>query len=258
MIRRLKLPRQAKLLFWQLLARTPFEIRRCLPAVTLKPLDLVLAGYDARGEKVTIVQVGACDGVKHDPIHQFVARGRSRAILLEPNPFAFARLQLNYAGTPNVTLIQTAIGEQDGEANLYRTKRTDEKSSELDWVVEIASFYREHLEQHGLKAHEIERISVPCRSLSSLAAELGLSKIDLLQIDAEGFDAAVVRMALKLAVRPDCINFEHVHLSTADRKPLFEMLKASGYLLSYDDENLLALRASLQEATTRQQTAVGA
>lgn len=155
-------------------------------------------------------------------------------------------------------LIQTAIGEQDGEANLYRTKRTDKKSSELDWVVEIASFYREHLEQHGLKADEIERISVPCRSLSSLAAELGLSKIDLLQIDAEGFDAAVVRMALKLAVRPDCINFEHVHLSTADRKPLFEMLKASGYLLSYDDENLLALRASLPQATRREQTAVGA
>ena len=73
-----------------------------------------------------------------------------------------------------------------------------------------------------------------CRSLSSVATELNLGRIEsCLQIDAEGFDAAVVRMALKMPSRPSCINFEHRHLKPADRHPLFDLLTAHGYLLGY-------------------------
>jgi len=224
---------------------TPFDIRRRLPAASLTPLDLVLNSYDARGEQITIVQVGACDGVTSDPIRHHVKRGCARAVLIEPNPLAFARLQANYAGIPNVTLVPAAIGEVDGEAYLYRVKNTQKSDSQVDLTLELASFYREHLERHGKKAHEIERITVPSRTLSSLVTELGLTKIDLLQIDVEGFDAAIVRMALKIPVRPDCINFEHVHLTREDRKPLFDLLEAHGYLLGYDSWNILAVQLSL-------------
>jgi hypothetical protein len=92
---------------------------------------------------------------------------------------------------------------------------------------------------------------VPCRSLSSLVVDLGLTKIDLLQVDAEGFDAAVVRMALKMRVRPDCINFEHRHLKPADRKPLFDLLEANDYLCAYGDWDLLALRGPVVEEMKR-------
>ena len=75
-----------------------------------------------------------------------------------------------------------------------------------------------------------------------------MTTIDLLQIDAEGFDAAVVRMALEMPVRPSCINFEHKHLKRADRRPLFDLLQASDYLVSYDEWNILALqKVSLEE-----------
>jgi FkbM family methyltransferase len=224
---------------------TPFEIRRRLPVVTLDPLDLLLATYEARAEKITLLQVGACDGINNDPIHDHVIKGSTRAILIEPNPFAFARLEKTYAGLPSVTLIQTAIGERDGEANLYRLKKTGKLDSEVDWSLQFASFSRAHLVHLGIKPDQIERITVPCRSLSSLVAELGLTKINLLQIDTEGFDATVVRMALKLLIRPDCINFEHAHLRMEDRQPLFDLLKANGYLLGYDAWNILALQVPL-------------
>ena len=174
-------------------------------------------------------------------------RDSTRTILIEPNPFAFARLQKTYAGMPNVALIQTAIADHDGETQLYRVRNTGKSDSEVDLSLQVASFYKKHLEHHGRKAHEIEQITVPCRSLPSLVAELGLTRIDLLQIDVEGFDAAVVRMALKMPVRPDCINFEHLHLSKADRQPLFDLLKANGYLLGYDDWNILAVQTPLLE-----------
>src|ERR1700722_10172333 len=79
----------------------PFEIRRRLPRFTLKPLDLILASYDTRGGAVTILQVGACDGISNDPIHRHVAKGLTRAILVEPNPYSFTRLQATYEGLPN-------------------------------------------------------------------------------------------------------------------------------------------------------------
>lgn len=224
------------------MTKSPFEIRRRLPAVTLEPLHLILDNFSARKKNLTIVQVGACDGVTNDPIRDQVAKDSTRAILIEPNPFAFDTLQKVYAGQPNVTLIQAAIGDKDGEAPMYRVKRTEKTDPEVDLTLQIASFYKEHLERHGKKDYEIERITVACRSLSSLVAELGLTQIDLLQIDAEGFDAAVVRMALKLPVRPNCINFEHVHLVAQDRQPLFDLLEENGYLLGYDAWNILALR----------------
>lgn len=237
--------RRMKIWFRWLLAKTPFDLRRRLPPITLEPLDLILANYEIRGQGMTILQVGACDGVNNDPIHHCVTRASTRAILIEPNPLAFSRLRQTYSGLPNVTLVQAAIGERDGEAYLYRVKSTGISDEEIDLTLQLASFSREHLEYHGKKAHEIERIAVPCRTLASLVDELGLEKIDLLQIDAEGFDANVVRMALSMPILPDCINFEHIHLPNADRRTLFDLLKASGYALGYDDWNILALRETL-------------
>jgi FkbM family methyltransferase len=240
-----------KHLLREMMAKTPFEVRRSLPVVSLEPLELVLANYDARGEMITILQVGACDGSTYDPIYHYVAKGSARAILIEPNPYAFDRLQRNYEGLPNVTLIPIAIGEHDGDAHLYRVKKADKTDPNADFTLGFTSFYREHVEHHVTKTDEIERITVPCRSLSSLVVDLGLTKIDLLQVDAEGFDAAVVRMALKMRVRPDCINFEHRHLKPADRKPLFDLLEANDYLCAYGDWDLLALRGPVVEEMKR-------
>jgi FkbM family methyltransferase len=239
--------RRLKLLLNQIMEHTPFDLRRTLPVITLDPLDLLLSSYRARGEEINIVQVGACDGSNNDPINHYVRQGMARAVLIEPNPFAFARLQKAYAGAEGVTLIQSAVGTHDGETFLYRVKKVDKMDSEVDLTLQVASFYREHLESHGKKPSEIEKIAVPCRSLFSLVSELGLTKIDLLQIDAEGFDAAVVRMALEMQITPTCINFEHIHLVSADRRPLFKLLKEKGYLLGFDAWNILAVKESLMQ-----------
>lgn len=223
----------------------PFEIRRCLPVITLEPLDLLLANHSHFGEGITIVQVGACDGVTNDPIWHALTRPSNRAILIEPNPLAFARLKAAYVDNPNITCIQAAIGQQDGEAYLYRVKLSGSSDASADQSLQISSFYKEHLEKHGRKGDDIERITVPCRTLPSLLSEFGVKKVDLLQIDAEGFDAAVVRMAMEMPAKPNCINFEHIHLKGPDRKPLFKLLDNNNYLLSYDEWNILAMQRSL-------------
>lgn len=226
------------------MADMPFEISRALPDITLEPLDLVLASYFTLDRGMTIVQVGACDGITNDPVRRIATRTSTRAILIEPNPAAFDRLQRAYAGLTNVQCIQAAIGERDGEAYLYRVRNSPAAEAGTDLTLQISSFYREHLEKHGKKPQDIERITVSCRTLPTLVAELGLGQIDLLQIDTEGFDAVVVRMAVEMSVRPNCINFEHIHLKEPDRRPLFRLLKERDYLLCYDEWNILAMQRS--------------
>lgn len=221
--------------------------KRKLPEVTVRPLDLLLAILDHGGEETTIVQVGACDGITRDPLHHYIVKGRTKAFLLEPNPQAFVRLQKAYAGVENATLIEAAIGDHDGEAALYRLKSSNNPGLDDDLGLQISSFSRDHLLKHGARQNAIERISVPCCTLSSLADKFGLTHINLLQIDAEGFDAEVVMMALGLKVRPDAINFEHVHLRAADRESVFDALRAAGYCFGCDDWNILAIQESLFE-----------
>jgi FkbM family methyltransferase len=231
-----------------ILRRTPFEVRRRMPVPTLAPSDLLLARYLASRQPVTLVQIGACDGEMLDPVGEFARKGCARAILIEPNPLAFVRLQRAYAGVANATLVQTAIGDRDGEVPFYRHKATDKRPDERDTSLAFSSFNRAHLLQHGFAEGEIECITVPCRTLRSLAVEHGLARIDFLQIDAEGYDAVIVRQALQLPVLPDCINFEHVNLSHEDRRTVFSELAAKDYLLGYDRMNTLGLQKAVLES----------
>jgi len=232
-----------------LMTMTPYEIRnrrKILPANSLYALSLILAYYRARGGTTTIMQVGACDGAD-DPLVQFILAGGTRSVLIEPNPAAFALLQKSYEGVPNVTLIQTAIGDKDGEAYLYRVRDSASRSTKLSPILGLSSFDRTHLIRYGIPADQIERITVPCRTLAGLVAELGLPQIDLLLIDTEGFDAEVVRMALAMPVRPSCIECEHSHLPPKVRMPMFAALEAEGYLIGHDTWNMVALQKKVLE-----------
>jgi FkbM family methyltransferase len=235
-----------------LMAMTPYEIRsrwKIVPDQTLYALSLVLAYYRIRGETVTIVQVGACDGVEtDDPIRDFIYLGKTRSILIEPNPVAFALLQKTYAGVPGVTLVQAAISDKDGEAFLYRVKDGDTRGTKKNPLLGISSFDRNHLTKRHIPDDQIERLTVPCRTLAGLVAEFGLTKIDLLQIDVEGYDAEVVRMALAMPVRPECIECEHNNLPPAVRGPMFARLEAENYLVATNTWNLVALQKDVLEA----------
>jgi FkbM family methyltransferase len=237
--------RSIKRLLVHFMALTPYNIRRRLPTITLDPLEVLLTSSWACEECLNIIQVGACDGTSSDPIHQYLKSGTARAILIEPNPSAFQRLERAYSGVPGIILIQAALGKRDGEATLYRVKESGKTASEIDWSLQFASFSRAHVKRHGVRADRIEAITVPCRTISSLIKQHGMSKIDVLQIDAEGFDASIVRAALKLPMLPKCINFEHSHLALFERNPLYDSLKSNGYLLCYDSWNILAIQRNL-------------
>ena len=53
-----------------------------------------------------MIQVGANDGIMCDPLRRYLAPTRGQelhAVLIEPIPFYFQRLQDLYAGYPNIS-----------------------------------------------------------------------------------------------------------------------------------------------------------
>ena len=218
---------------------------RHLPDPTFDCVQLALAYFIRSGLSGTFVQVGACDGKSGDPVHGLVASGKIPAVLLEPISPVFQRLEQAYKGVPNLTLVQAAIGDSDGQLVLYKVKQGGH-SIDPFWAAQIASFDKQHLIKHGVEESEIEEVTVPCLTLETLMSRWAVRKIGFLQIDAEGYDAEIVRMALRLDSPPEFINFENVHLSEGSAiDDLFCELSAAGYSWMHDKWNTLALQQSV-------------
>lgn len=236
----------------KLVNRLPFEIKRrnpassVLPEATLDNIQMALAYYLLAETAPTFVQIGASDGVSGDSVHAFVKRGRMRSVLVEPIGSSFQKLKDAYAEVDNVVLVQAAIGTSDGWVELYKVKE-DGRALDPYWSRQLASFSKHHLLRHGVPEEEIEVVEVPSFTLSSLMTNHGLERIDILQVDTEGFDAEIVKMALQLPLPPECINFENAHLDSATRQRLFPLLEKKGFKWTHDRWNSLALHERLIE-----------
>lgn len=226
--------------FRNLFHDTRRQRRRAVPPSTFSSVQLALAYLLERTEGGTLIQIGACDGAAGDPVSHFVRRGVIQAILVEPVTSNFEKLQQTYAGVPGVSLVQAAIAHHDGVATMYRARAAGRWADD-PWVSQVSSFDKKHLLRHGVRSEEIEEVTVPAISLPSLLARFGIEKLDVLQIDVEGFDAEVVKMALALPTPPDVINFERIHLTALGTRELFASLEQSGYTWTHDFFDTLAL-----------------
>jgi len=236
----------AKNLLRQVLKKTRYELtekNQRLPTPTFDNVKLVLALYSLTQPESTLVQIGAYDGQTDDPASEYILTGKMKCLLVEPIESSFRKLERVYAGLPNVQLLQAAIGHSDGSMIMYKVRQGSQSDSIPTGG--LASFDRAHLLKHSIREDDIEQVNVPCLTLKSLLAKSGLERIDILQIDTEGFDAEVIGMALALDVPPACINFENLHMSLEVKAGLYDLLTRSGYVYSHDKFNSMALHCRL-------------
>jgi FkbM family methyltransferase len=233
------------------LKRTAYELsarQQKLPVATLDNVKLAMALLLRTQPQPVFVQVGAYDGQTDDPTSEFVRLGKMKCVLIEPIARSFNKLKTVYGQVPNVHLIQAAVGLTDGEIAMYQVKA----GSPSDTLCSggFTSFDRAHLIKHKVQPQDIESVTVPCLTLKSLLARFDLHRMDVLQVDTEGFDAEVVKMALNLDTPPGCINFENIHLNLETKAALYDQLTRKGYVYSHDKFNTLALHQSLLEKLT--------
>lgn len=193
-----------------------------------------------RDPDVFFVQIGAFDGKTGDQIYPYVTRHDWRGIAVEPQPWYFAKLQETYRGREGIELRNVAIAERPGHRSLYAI---DPQVPDLPaWTGGIASFDRGHLERaevHGPDGENvIEELTVECIPVSDLLA--GVERVDVLQIDVEGFDAEVIRLFPFSAYRPSVVRFESFCLSRSDHEAAVERLAGYGYKLAVTGVDTIA------------------
>jgi FkbM family methyltransferase len=176
----------------------------------------------SRMKNVFVVQIGSNDGKTHDPIHALLLRNPSwAALFVEPVPFLFERLRQNYADNSRFRFENVAIGDRVGVRPFYYVDDSArEQISELPWWFDqVGSFDRDHITRHFGSA--LDRFIVTARvrtlPLDVLLERNDIDKINLLNIDTEGYDWHVLRQLDLTKYSPNVILIEHRHLSTATK-----------------------------------------
>jgi FkbM family methyltransferase len=257
MLGAMSLKGQAVYFVKQVAQRYGIEIRRAAPealgsnilALAISDVVVRILMNGGRTSDFTFVQIGANDGVSNDPIRKFVLKYQMRGVLVEPQPDVFARLQRNYEGVPGVTFENAAIAAKDGQRELYRFRPSPDLPQ---WAHGLASFSKETLTGNlqNVKG-EVETIHVPTLSFGSLLRKHNLERVDLLQIDAEGFDFEIIKMVDFSTVRPAIIHFEHGFLSREEQEECCRYLNKHGYMVNNNDLNTLAYAEPQEQRLVR-------
>ena len=211
--------------------------------------------------KLNIVVVGANDGRVNDPIYDFAMgmSSKTNMLLIEPNKFLLPHLQKSYSSHPSYQIANCAIG-QEGVLTLYAVKANwfdhFQPAYAKGWpqyraATGITSANKEHVEKallrEGINPDDaIESLNVPCQQLSPLLAELSWpSAIDVLQIDAEGYDDSVIHAANIQSTRPSLIYFENHNIPEKRMDLLVNYLYSQHYLTYKMGGDSLAIDSSV-------------
>jgi FkbM family methyltransferase len=206
----------------------------------------ILSAFERRRRDFFFVQIGAYDGLKSDPIQASVRKRHWRGILVEPQPDAFEKLKQNYRSIPNLIFVNAAIGASDGALPLYKLR--DEFAHLFhDDHRTLSSFDRRHVLKHLTKgvdtAGVLETLEVPCLTLSSLFARYAVQTVDLLQIDAEGYDYEILKTVDFCKTKPRIIRFEHAHLDCNEKGECIKLLISQNYRVVTGAYDMIAFQS---------------
>ncbi len=195
--------------------------------------------------QLNIVIVGANDGKTNDPIYNFnmTRSGGTNVLLIEPNKPLLPFLQSNYSSHPSHQIANCAIGKE-GTLILYTVKQEVwdrfQPAYAKGWpsyraATGITSVFKSHLEKALIDQNlnpdgAIDVLNVPAKELKTLLEELKWpTPIDVLQIDAEGYDDVVIYNSNLSYTKPKIIYFESHHMSKEKGKALKQYLSKQRY-----------------------------
>ena len=183
--------------------------------------------------KAYFVQIGANDGMQQDPIRFVRERYAWSGLLVEPVPYVFERLKANWERVPGLTLDNVAVADRDGRLPFYHPAKATDPVAVPSWYDGLGSFSKENVLKHADLIPDIaQRIvvtEVSCLTLESLCRKHGIAHIDVLHVDAEGYDDRIVQQIDFARHRPRLLIYEHFHLDSATRTALQRRLEQHGY-----------------------------
>lgn len=188
-------------------------------------IERVAKACAAAGKSAVVFDCGANLGIWTDLARETFAQNgvQARFHMFEPSPASHASIAAKTHELANVTLHQMALSDQEGEAAFHLVSPTGGTNS---------------LSSADIDAQEVIRVRTARGS--DIAAAAGLERIDLLKIDTEGHDYAVLcgfeDMLARQAI--GVIQFEYNHRWLASGRSLhhvFTLAAAHGYVVGRAD-----------------------
>lgn len=216
----------------RVLARQGLLVFRATSKFGLDPwADVKRLASDWNYPVTLVFDVGANDGESAvTALHQFP---EARVLSFEPHPVTFSKLMTRKHDQPRWSAINSALGSEIGEVVMF-----EYNNSSINSLTDKA--------QYAVRfGQESQRISVKCTTIDAYCARSGIERIDVLKIDTEGYDFAVLQgssvMLQKHAVK--FIYFEFNDLLPTDGTsggallPIYDLLRPHGYrfVASYND-----------------------
>ncbi|WP_114750960.1 FkbM family methyltransferase [Pleomorphovibrio marinus] len=171
-------------------------------------------------QHATVVQIGSNDGKTRDPLYPLMKEHICwHGLFVEPVPYLLERLRGNYMSlaSPNrFHFYNGAVNDGSPQDFYFIDPHAKYVIPGLpDWYDQIGSFDRLHILGHmeGRLAPFILRMKVKGTTLPVLLDMFCIKHIDLLHIDAEGYDWAILSQLDLQTFIPKIIIFEHKHLS---------------------------------------------
>ncbi len=248
-----------------LIGRDPFFLRAYYKLYfRIKPgsMDEVFERYARKRKDFYFIQAGGNDGFMNDPIFRFIKKYRWKGIITEPQKDVFERrLKRTYHNTPNVVLENVAISGKDETQTLYKLSISDAR-----WATGLASFRKDTLirqidinyvarkaEKEGIRLPDnpeeyIVTEEIRCLTLETLMTRHGLPRLDLLQLDTEGYDFEIIRGIHFDRLIPGMISFETEHLDPEELKECEALLRKQNYRLYTFNRDAIAVHASMEDS----------
>jgi len=169
-----------------------------------------------------IFQIGTCKG--NDDVTELVKLNEFELIVLvEPNIFHNEDILKCYSGVNNVNLENIVITNDESQTESFFFYHEQDGP-----LYEVASLDPYHILKHGYDRKGLVASKIPAITINQLFKKYNCSDIDILFVDAEGFDDAIVRSIDFNKYNINTIYYENLHL----RSNLDKYLESNGYKIT--------------------------
>jgi len=155
----------------------------------------------------------------------------------------FERLSENYRPYPWVRCVNVAISETTAPLTFYRVSpEAVAKHGHGEWVMGISSAIKGATLSY--LGDIVTEQSVRAVSFADFVKEVRLDRIDVLQVDTEGYDWTILRQIDLRDWSIRLIQVEIINLPPPDRLNVLDYLGGFGYRYYYDGMNVTAVHRS--------------
>ena len=229
---------------YKLFKKDYIKSKRYLSTLNKLNLENIIKNLAEKKNINSLIQIGACDGIKGDFLNNAIKELRLKALLLEPIKKNFDNLKSTYLNYDNVKIENSALSVNNEINFLYKVdeKFLNNYGGGQSIIDVIPSFYKDHLIKHGIKERHIVQEKVNQISFTDLLKKYNINNFDLLAIDTEGYDCQIVNNFLLQIknIRPIII-FEWFNTKNSLLEITCDEINKNNYSLYIFENDILCL-----------------